>query len=291
MKRSGGFLALAIATLAVLVSQAEAQTSVEAAGPVKTSVTLEVWPGEGVFGFVGSVAKCGKGRVVVVSREGSDGWNRIGAVKASKSGTSRGSFQWQLKTSRVIGRLRARVPGSSRCRAAFAIRKLLPDSGDHPASCPDADGAHTRPCRFEELNLNLGACTAFSAGVGSCDGEADSGVWPWSPARAEVWWRDDRGPERTLTYISTGTGGNRARSELRGTLSSSDSPALRASVDISYTFPNSCYLTADLGEPPGEPGGPLYLNWVNVKWPFNAHAYIRGYLYPNPSPKSDYCHP
>ena len=289
MRRTFAGLVPFISILAIFCAcsgGAAARTSL--ADPARTSVTLEVWPEQGLFGFVGSTHKCGTARKVVVSRKIGDDWRRIGIARSLHRPSARpGTYQWRLETKKTTGRLRVKVASSARCRGAARARSLLPTSGDHPPDCPASDWVDrhwvTRACRLNELhlNLNIGPCPAFSKPVGECEGHVNDGDrWPWSPGYALVDWKEVPGkaPMRTFTFASDieSTGGT--RSVMSGSLASSSSPAWPVWVHIGNLDERICYQSPDLGEPAGQPGGPLYLNWVNGV--LGADAYIRVFLYP-----------
>ena len=140
MRRTFAGLVPFISILAIFCAcsgGAAARTSL--ADPARTSVTLEVWPEQGLFGFVGSTHKCGTARKVVVSRKIGDDWRRIGIARSLHRPSARpGTYQWRLETKKTTGRLRVKVASSARCRGAAR-------AGHRPGGPHRTQPRHRRP--------------------------------------------------------------------------------------------------------------------------------------------------
>jgi hypothetical protein len=132
----------------------------------------------------------------------------------------------------------------------------------------------TRACEFQKSNW-------------SCEGWADGGPYPWgaAPQGGRAWtffnWAPREGGGRSVVIISQGS--KDAKPDLvrmEGHMSGPGSADLMIDRAVVKTDTGTAeFFTPNLpGQKAGEPGGPLYLNFVNGRG-LGADAWIDGYLY------------
>jgi hypothetical protein len=279
------------------------------AKPAKTKLTIDAWP-EGLFGYVTSpkAEQCAAQRQVVIFEQQGPGRNpaKDKRIASARTGAEENSFQWSTQTART-GRFYAEAEKKPGCRAALSgtVRSLSVggESGAEPGA---AKGAYYPPCspyvsegtipvcRFDELHLDLdqegpfNPCR-FGSPNGNCAGVADRGPFPWGTSafgartKVQIFWTCCR---RNLTVVAyQPEGGSIGVAHLGGVIPSSSSS--RFTIDDGFAQNDTGYprgdhfYTPDLpGQAAGEPGGPLYLNFVNGSGTnLGADAYISGYLY------------
>jgi hypothetical protein len=281
----------ALALLAVLPQAAPA------AGSERTRLTIEALP-EGVFGAVDSPSRaCAEGRRVAVfaqrgERRRPRADRRVATAKAKREG---GVHRWYVRTRRG-GELYARLSAKDGCRGDVTRSISLDDEPGGPGGgvgasatpCgPYVSETSSRICRLDQIYATIERVCRFgnSSAADSCTGEALRGSFPWGQTGTQQFQRISfRFNHRTheLEY-STGRTFTLGYSYLRGTIPSPASAAFHIDEALAVNDQGETsgdrFYTPDLpGQNPGEPGGPLYLNYRGFSNDA-GEVYIHGYLY------------
>lgn len=291
---------LAALVAAALVCALGASLAV-AASSAKTTLTIEFAPG-GLSGSVSSQQPgcTGKRMVVVYRQQGrkqdpkSD--QRVGSDRSDGWQAGHG---WSVKQGGT-GRYYAVVDARKGCAAARSRTVRTPavgsgagDRTDYPICGPYVSEGTTEVCRLDQLHLHLEPdqeCKFFLFAESSCRGTTTAGLFPWGetgeakrPA-IRFGWRPD-GDRRRITFQAfRGTVSGVGIGTIEGTVPNAGSP--RLSVDEAFAqndqgYPNGDrFYTPNLpGQGPGEPGGPLAINFQAYGGGIGGEVDIYGYLY------------
>ena len=164
-------------------------------------------------------------------------------------------------------------------------------SDQYPECTPYFSEGTGAICRLNKIDLQLTSSCSFGSRSGSCSGVAATGSFPWGTAGS-----GGRNPKIYMFWKPSGDGDGRTLEidTLRDTTSGyliakivgyvPRSNSSRYSIteaiagnDLEYPNGNKFY-TPDLpGQEPGQPGGPLYLNFDSHR--VTADVYIDGNLY------------
>lgn len=299
-----GVLAMAAVAIALL---GVAGASGAGAKPAQTRLTIQASPG-GLFGYVKSAdpERCAKNRQVVVFQQLGDGRDRGSdkRIAVDRSGDSEASYQWSVRTGRK-GRFYAEAERKAGCRAALSrtTRSLATGEGpgagertDYPPCGPYVSEGTTYICKFDGMHLELEQEGAFNpcrfgSGSGDCPGIATRGLFPWGRTsfgfrpKVKIFWNWN-GSSRNLTFVAYHPDqGNTGVAHLGGTVPNAGSARFTITDGFAQNdsgYPNGDhFFTPDLpGQGPGEPGGPLAINFQNGSGTdFGAQVDIWGYLY------------
>jgi hypothetical protein len=267
----------------------------------KSRVTIYPWP-NGLFGYVKShkSPRCSDHRRVAVFQQRGKGKHpardrRIATVRAKRH---RGFYQWSARTSRS-GRFYAKVRRTARCRPNLSRSVRYPragagagagnGAGGYPDCSPSLGETSASVCRVKAWGILNGgdqACGFFGAPHDVCQGEATEGTFPWAintwgnrPRIQFAWsWADHY--VKFWSYTPDG----KVASALVGRVPNSSSAEYsissgEATIDPD-TSPTVHFYTPDIpGQKPGEPGGPLYLNFINKSGLDPDRVEITGYMY------------
>ena len=168
---------------------------------------------------------------------------------------------------------------------------------DYPPCGPYVNEGTSFICKFEQLHLDLEGVGAFSKcrfgdDSSACQGVATNGLFPWGRTfasrgrpKVKIAWGWN-GSSRDLTVITyRDDQGATGVANLTGTVPNAGSPRFTVTEAFAQSgdgYPNgNHFYTPNLpGQGPGEPGGPLAINFQNgtgTDW--GAVADIWGYLY------------
>lgn len=302
----------AIVAVACVSLAAAVGAEAVAAKPAATKLTIQV-RSDRLVGFVSSPdpERCAAGRRIVVfeqlgaaPNQGSD--KRIAGVRASRED---GAYKWSTATPRP-GRFYAQAPGKPGCAADLsrsvrsapgpAAPAIEPPAGDlrtdYPPCGPYVNEGTSFICKFEQLHLDLEGVGTFSKcrfgeDSSACQGVAN-GLFPWGRTfasrgrpKVKIGWSWN-GSSRDLTVITyRDDQGATGVANLTGTVPNAGSPRFTVTEAFAQSgdgYPNgNHFYTPNLpGQGPGEPGGPLAINFQNgtgTDW--GAVADIWGYLY------------
>jgi hypothetical protein len=292
-------LVLSVAGLVVLGS-AGAATKQATPKPAGAKLTINSFP-EGVFGYLSSAdPTCLTNRKVVVYDQHGDrrdpATDRV--VGSDRVELDEGAYRYSVETS-DSGRFYAQAAAKKGCAAALtgSVEAMPVAAGggagatDIPVCSPYTFEGPSEICRLQGLHSKLTGGTFTSCEFGkssySCGGTV-TGPFPWGapPAggQSNTFFNWGPGPNgmRSVVIISEGNetyaGVPGTRMECR--ISGPDSAGLMVDKAIVQTETGTTeFFTPNLpGQQPGEPGGPLYLNFENGKGT-GADAYINGFLY------------
>jgi hypothetical protein len=273
-------------------------TAGAAVKPTTAKLTISAFP-EGVFGSLSSGKKaCLQNRkVVVYERRGAQRDpatdRRVGSDKAS---LDEGAYRYSVETE-GSGRFYARAAATKGCAAtlsgsvkAMQVGTSAAGTGDIPPCSPYTAEGPSEICSLQGLHFDLRAqgvrACEFQKSEYSCEGDV-SGPFPWGagPTGAEPRgvfnWTPGPNGWRSVVIISEldkTAKGLLTRMDCR--ISGPGSAGLLVDkASVKTETGTAEFFTPNLpGQAPGEPGGPLYLNFVNGRG-LGADAYINGYLY------------
>lgn len=295
---------LVVAVLGCLASPGLADA---AAKPAKTEVTIGFVEDGELAGYVNSkVNGCtGKRQVVVYRQQGrkqnprsdervgsdrSDSWER--GHRWSVAEPQPGSFY------AVAERRRGCAAGRSETvrtpPVGFGAGGGIGERTDFPPCGPYVSEGTSDVCRLDQLHLTLDwdqSCRFFTFASSDCRGTTTAGQFPWGEtgeaARPPIWigWRPD-GDRRIISFSAYRHRWSEPPpiATLEGSVPGSGSP--RFSISDAYAQSDRGYPTGDHfytpdlpGQGPGEPGGPLAINWQAKTGGYAGEVDIYGYLY------------
>jgi hypothetical protein len=288
-----------VAVLVPLMLFAFAATSAQAAsggaelsakGPANASVSIEIWPGKGLFGYVESPRKrCEARRLVRVFKKLPGG--KLRAIGRDRTGPTGNGFMWSLKSRKATsGTIVASAPRTGGCADTAARKRVLPRSGDTYPPCPSKADI----CRLERIRITDRVsfedklCPIWGkSGRGECKSELAGGRVPICCfERGSLDWHiTERGRDLLMYFWDLTEIG---KPPIKGPTifgSVADDRSAKFFVD-SFAVPGFdpggptayWYTPQNRAAEPGTPGGPLYFNW-DAGWDNHFDLYLHGYLY------------